>query len=187
MEDINTVVKNLNENNQKAIEALKRDLSRVRAGKASASLLDGVRVSYYGTQSPLNQISSISTPDPRTIVIAPWDVSVIGEIEKAIIQSDLGLNPQNNGKVVRINVPALTEERRKELVKSVNKMGEEAKVSVRQHRKVANDSIKSLEKAKELSEDDSKKHMEQVQKSVDQTTEQIDQIVEKKSKEITTI
>mgnify|MGYP001022748850 CR=1 FL=1 len=173
--------------NTKSIEALKRDLSRIRAGKATPGLLEGIKVSYYGSVSPLNQIGTVSTPDARTIMIAPWDTSILADIEKSIIASDLGLTPQNDGRVVRINIPALTEERRKELTKIVGKMAEEAKVSVRQHRKVANEGIKGLEKAKALSEDDSKKQQDAVQKITDEATKVIDDIVGKKTAEIMTV
>jgi len=181
------VLKSLKEENSKTVENLKRDLARVRAGKATPALLEGVKVSYYGQSSPLNQIGNVSTPDARTIVIAPWDASILGEIEKAINQSDLGLNPQNDGKIIRLSIPALTEERRKDLVKQVNKMAEESKVSTRQHRQKANEAIKALEKGKSLSEDDSKRHMETVQKSTDEATKNIDEIVTKKTQEIMTI
>jgi ribosome recycling factor len=184
LEEIN---KTLKDSNAKTMEALKRDLARVRAGKASPSLLEGIRVQYYGQSSPLNQIGNVSTPDARTIVIAPWDASILGDIEKAINTSDLGLNPQNDGKVIRLSIPALTEERRKELVKMVNKISEEAKVGVRQNRQKANDSIKASEKNKEISEDDSKKQMDLVQKATDEAVKQVDEIIAKKTQEIMTI
>lgn len=183
-QEIFTELKN---GNTQSIEALKKELSRVRAGKASPALLEGVKVSAYGTLSPLNQVSSISTPDPRTIMISPWDKSLIGEIEKAIIQSDLGLNPQNDAKVIRLNVPALTEERRKELVKIVSKSGEEAKVGIRQHRKNANEAIKKLEKDKSLSEDEAKRELDKVQTQTDEYVKTIDDLIEKKTKDILTI
>jgi ribosome recycling factor len=184
---VETVLTEFKTNNQKSIEALKRDLSRIRAGKASPAILDGIRVSYYGQTSPLNQIGTVSTPDARTIVIAPWDASILGEIEKQINQADLGVNPQNDGKIIRINIPPLTEERRKELAKVVSKAGEEGKVAVRQHRKLANEAVKSLEKAKTISEDDSKRQQEAVQKITDEATKLIDDIVAKKTSDIMTI
>lgn len=177
----------LKEENQKTIEALKRELSKIRAGKASVQLVDSLKVNAYGQQSPLNQVSSINVPDARSIVISPWDKSIMGEIEKAINASDLGLNPQNDGKVIRLNIPPLTEERRKELVKVVNKVGEEAKVSARLHRKEANEAVKALEKAKSISEDDSKRFQDDIQKEVDATTKLIDETVEKKTADIMTI
>jgi ribosome recycling factor len=173
--------------NQKSLESLKRELTRVRAGKATPSLLEGIRVNYYGQNSPLNQIGTVSTPDARTLVIAPWDASILSEIEKAINHSDLGLTPQNDGKIIRINIPALTEERRKELSKVVSKMGEESKVAVRQNRQKANDTIKQLEKAKELSEDLSKRNHEQIQKLTDEAIKQVDDILAVKTKEIMTV
>jgi ribosome recycling factor len=184
---VDGILAELKASNQKSMEALKRDLARIRAGKASPAILEGIRVSYYGQLSPLNQIGTVSTPDARTIVIAPWDASVLGEIEKSINQADLGVNPQNDGKVIRINIPALTEERRKELSKVASKLGEEGKVGVRQHRKVANEAIKALEKAKSLSEDDSKRHQETVQKVTDDAVKAIDDVITKKTGEIMTI
>lgn len=184
---IDEVIKVFKESNTKSIDALKRDLTKVRAGKATPALLDNIRVSYYGQTSPLNQVGNVSTPDARTIVIAPWDTSVLGEIEKAINQSDLGLNPQNDGKIIRLNIPALTEERRKELVKMVNKMAEESKVGIRQNRQKANESVKALEKAKALSEDDAKRQTEQIQKITDEATKQVEDVIAKKTAEIMTI
>lgn len=187
MASVEEVFQQLKDQNTKSIENLKKELSRVRAGKASTTLLDGIRVNAYGSQSPLNQVSSVSVPDARTIVISPWDKSLLSEIEKSIIASDLGLTPQNDGKIVRLSIPPLTEERRKELVKLVNKTGEEAKVSLRQNRKSANELIKEIEKDKEISEDDAKKHLDQVQKNIDEATAQVDDLIEKKTKDIMTI
>lgn len=181
------VIKGFKEANLKSVETLKKDLARVRAGKATPALLEGIRVSYYGQSSPLNQVGNVSTPDARTIVIAPWDTSILGDIEKAINQSDLGLTPQNDGKIVRLVVPALTEERRKELVKSVSKMAEESKVAIRQNRQKANEGIKTLEKDKALSEDDSRRQQEAIQKLTDEATKSVDDVVSKKSQEIMTI
>lgn len=173
--------------NQKTIDALKQGLSRVRAGKASPAMLDSIRISYYGQVSPLNQIGTVSTPDARTIVIAPWDTTILGEIEKAINQSDLGVNPQNDGKIIRISIPMLTEERRKELTKIVNKTAEEGRVGIRQNRQKANEGIKALEKAKSLSEDEAKRETEQVQKLTDDAVKQVEDIVTKKNQDIMTI
>ena len=181
------VIKALKESNQKSLESLKKELARVRAGKATPSLLEGIKVSYYGQSSPLNQVGNVSTPDARTIVIAPWDTSILGEIETAINQSDIGLTPQNDGKIIRLSVPALTEERRKDLVKMVNKMAEESKVAIRQNRQKANEGIKALEKSKALSEDDSKKQQDQVQKITDEATKGVDDVTSKKTQEIMTI
>lgn len=187
MSEAEAVITQFKGSNQKTMDALKRDLGRVRAGKASPALLESVRVSYYGQTSPLNQIGTVSTPDARTILIAPWDTSILSEIEKAINHSDLGLHPQNDGKVIRINIPALTEERRKELSKVVSKIGEEGRVAIRQNRKVANEAIKALEKAKKLSEDDSKRQSETVQKITDDAIKVIDDVLAKKTAEIMTI
>lgn len=187
MATADSILQELKTSNQKTLEALKLALSRVRAGKANPALLEGIRVSYYGQTSPLNQIGTVSTPDARSIVIAPWDASILSEIEKAINQSDLGLTPQNDGKIIRINIPALTEERRKELSKVVSKTGEEAKVGIRQNRQKANEAIKSLEKSKELSEDLSKRQQEQIQKLTDDATKQVDDVLATKTKEIMTV
>jgi len=181
------VLKVFKEANAKSSDALKKDLARVRAGKATPALLDGIKVSYYGQSSPLNQIGNVSTPDARTIVIAPWDTSILGEIEKAINTSDLGLNPQNDGKIIRLSIPALTEERRKELVKQVNKIAEESKVAIRQNRQKANEGIKALEKDKKLSEDDSNRQTEQIQKITDEATKAVEDVIGKKTQEIMTI
>lgn len=175
----------LKEATEKSIEALKRDFGRVRAGKATPTLLEGIRVSAYGQSSPLNQVSSVSVPDARTIVISPWDKSLLPEIEKAIITSDIGLNPQNDGKIIRLSIPPLTEERRKELVKLVNKSGEETKISLRQNRKTANEAVKAKEK--EMSEDDVKRHLDAIQKFVDDATKKVDELVDQKTKDIMTI
>ncbi len=184
---IESILNDFKTNNQKTMDALKRELGQVRAGKATPALLESVRVSYYGNLSPLNQIATVSTPDPRTLVIAPWDTTALPEIEKAINQSNLGLTPQNDGKIIRLNIPALTEERRKELVKHISKMSEESKVAVRQHRKTANEGMKALEKDKKLSEDDSKKQLDVIQKLTDEATKVIDDLVAKKNSEVMTI
>lgn len=187
MSSIDEIIRSLKDQNQKSIESLKKELNRVRAGKASTSLVEGIRVNSYGSQSPLNQVSSVSVPDARTIVISPWDKSLLPEIEKSIIASDLGLNPQNDGKIIRLSIPPLTEDRRKELVKLVNRTGEEAKVALRQNRKNANEGVKALEKDKALSEDEAKKQLDQVQKLIDEATSSVDELVEKKNKDIMTI
>lgn len=184
MADVDSVFENLKQENEKTIDALQKEMKRIRAGKASAALLEGVFVNAYGNQSPINQVASVSVPDARSIMISPWDKSIIAEIEKAINHSDLGLNPQNDGKVVRLNIPPLTEERRKELVKKVNKEGEESKVSIRQHRKDANELVKSLEKNKELSEDDAKRNLDEIQKLTDEAIKQVDVLVAKKNEDI---
>jgi ribosome recycling factor len=168
----------------KSIAALKNELKRVRTGRASLSLLDGIRVDYYGTLTPLNQMSSLSVPESRLITIQPWDVSVIKEIEKAILKSDLGLTPSNDGKIIRISIPPLTEDRRKDLVKIVNKMLEEHKVAVRNIRRDSNELLKSLKKDGDISEDEAFKAQDGVQKITDAHIEQIDEIGKEKEKEI---
>ncbi len=187
MADMTQILNDFKANNQKSIDSLKREFTKVRTGKASASILENVRVNYYGQLSPLNQMATVSTPDARTILVAPWDATALADIEKAIIQSEIGFHPQNDGKVVRISIPALTEERRKELTKVVSRMGEDAKVAVRQHRKDSNEGVKNLEKQKMLSEDDSKKQQELIQKLTDEATKLIEDLVAKKTSDIMTI
>lgn len=169
---------------EKSLVALKRDFNRVRTGRASASLLDGIRLDYYGTPTPLNQLSSISTPEPRLILIQPWDPQALPDIEKAILKSELGLNPNNDGKVLRIAIPPLTEERRKELVKVVRKMAEENKVALRSIRRDANEMVKDLKKEKEITEDDAFKAQDEVQEITDGFIKRIDKMAEDKEKEI---
>ncbi len=168
----------------KAIEALTRDFKRVRTGRASVSLLDGVRADYYGAPTPLNQMASLSVPEPRLILIQPWDPSACGAIEKALLKSDLGLTPNNDGKVVRIAVPPLTEERRKDLVKVVRKMAEETKVAVRNARREANDLLKEFKKEGEISEDDAFRGQDEVQKITDKFITKVDELLAEKEKEI---
>ena len=150
----------------KTIEALKQEFASIRTGRASTSLLDKITVDYYGTPTPVNQVANVSAPEPRMILITPWDKSMIGAIEKAVLQSDLGLNPSNDGAVIRLAIPQLTEERRKELVKVVHKRAEEAKVAIRNIRRDANEVLKKEEKAKTITEDDSKDGQEKIQKDV---------------------
>ncbi len=169
---------------EKSIEALRKDLSRIRTGRASLTLLDGVRVNYYGVPTPLSQVASLSVPESRTISIQPWDSKIIGEIEKAIQKSDLGLTPLSDGKIVRINIPPLTEERRKELVKVVKRMEEECKVAMRNIRRDANEQLKTAKKDKNLSEDDQFKYQEEIQKLMDKSIEKAEEVVKAKEKEI---
>lgn len=168
----------------KTISALENELKRIRTGRASLSLLDGIRVDYYGTQTPLNQMASLSVPESRLIVIQPWDVSAIKEIEKAILKSDLGLTPSSDGKLIRISIPPLTEERRKELVKVVSKMCEEHKVATRNIRRDANELLKGFKKDGDIAEDDAFKAQDQVQKVTDEFIAKIDVIYKNKEKEI---
>jgi len=167
-----------------AIEALKKDFSSVRTGRASLALLDGITVNYYGTMTPLQQLASLSVPESRQITIQPWEQKIIPEIEKAIMKSDLGLTPMNDGKMIRINIPVLTEERRKQLVKVVRKRAEEAKVGIRNIRRDTMDELKKLEKEKHLSEDDVKKEQEEAQKITDSFIRKVDEVLEHKEKEI---
>jgi ribosome recycling factor len=172
---------------QKSITALKSELATIRTGRANSALLDHVRVSYYGSEVPLSQIGNISVPEPRMLVIAPWEKTILGDVEKAILKSDLGLTPSNDGEVVRIVLPELTEERRKELVKQVKAAGEMAKVAVRNIRRDANEDIKRQLKDDHLSEDDSKREHDRVQKITDQFVAEIDQIIEHKESDILTV
>ncbi len=168
----------------KAVEALERELSRMRTGRANLAVLDGVKVEYYGSQTPLNQVAALSTPEPRLIVVKPWDKNMVPVIHKAIQQADLGLNPSNDGELVRIPIPPLTEERRRDLVKLVKKNGEEYKVQIRRIRRDANEMIKQMEKDKDISEDDMHRGSERVQKITDEHIAKIDEVVKKKEEEI---
>lgn len=169
---------------EKAIGAYQKELSRLRTGRASPALLEGIRVDYYGTPTPINQTASINIPESRLIVIQPWDKGTIEAIQKAIQKANLGLSPTNDGTVIRISIPPLTEDRRKELGKLAKKMAEECKIAVRNIRREANDSLKKLEKDKKISEDDHHRATEDVQKRTDEKVEQVDQIMEAKQKEI---
>ncbi len=168
----------------KSIEALQKDLRRIRTGRASIALLDGLMVDYYGTPTPVNQLATLSVPEARQIVIQPWDSQAVGAIEKAIMKSELGLTPSNDGKIVRINLPPLTAERRKELVKLVKKMAEEYKVQIRNHRRDTNEMFKELKKDKEISEDDLHKAQDKVQKTTDEFIVKVDAVLVDKEKEI---
>jgi ribosome recycling factor len=181
---IEDIYEETKERMSKTEAALENELKRVRTGRASLALLDGIRVDYYGTMTPLNQMASLSVPEARLIIIQPWDVSVIKEVEKAILKSDLGLTPTSDGKIIRISIPPLTEERRKELVKVVSKMCEEYKVAVRNIRRDSNELIKSLKKDGDISEDDAFKAQDQIQKITDDSIKQIDEIYTLKEKEI---
>lgn len=181
---MDTIVKNFEEKMEKTISMLKEDLNTVRAGRANAAILDKVKVDYYGTPTQLKSVANISVPDPRTIQIAPFDPSSIAAIEKAINEANLGLNPSNDGKNIRLIIPQLTEERRKELTKTTKKMGEASKVALRNLRRDANDSAKKLEKDGEITEDDLKKGLEKIQKATDAHVKKIDEIIAKKDKDI---
>ncbi len=177
------IKKNAEDRMEKAIASLQRDFTSIRAGRANPSLFDRIQVEYYGAPTPLNQVAGITTPDSRTLMIQPWDKSILGLIEKAILKSDLGLTPANDGNIIRITVPMLTEERRAELVKMTKKFGEDAKVAVRNIRRDANDEIKKLEKT-EISEDDSRWQQEEIQNLTDKFVALVDQLLVTKEKEI---
>ena len=181
---LDDIYQDTRESMDKTIASLQSELSRVRTGRANLSLLDGIRVDYYGTLTPLNQMASLSVPESRLITIQPWDATVIKEIEKAILKSDLGLTPSNDGKIIRIAIPPLTEERRKQLAKSVHKTCEEHKIAIRNLRRDANEMLKSLKKDGDISEDDAFKGQDQVQKITDEFIAQIDSIYKDKEKEI---
>ena len=178
------IKKDLESKMKKTISVYKEDLQSIRAGRANPWLLEKITVDYYGQSTPLNQVAGISAPEPRLLTISPWDASLISEIEKAILKSDLGLNPSNDGKVVRLVIPQLTEERRKELSKVVKKNGENAKVAIRNLRRDAIDEVKKLEKAKEISEDDRKSYEEEIQKLTDKYVEELDKITKAKEEEL---
>ena len=167
-----------------SVNALRKELTKVRTGRASTSLLDHVSVDYYGATTPLNQLATLSAPEPRLLVIQPFDRSAMGEIEKAILKSDLGLTPNNDGKIIRIPIPALTEERRKDLVKHVKKIAEEFRVSLRNHRRLAIEHLKEAEKKKEITADDAKHGQERIQKITDEFIGRIDKILKSKEEEV---
>ena len=169
---------------QKSIDSLEKDFSRLRTGRASTTLVDNIRVEYYGTPTPLNQVASVSIPDSRTISISPWDRNAFSNIEKAIMKSDLGLTPINDGRAIRINIPPLTEERRKDLVKMAKKYTEEAKVAIRNVRRDVNEALKKMQTAKEISEDDLHKAQDEVQKATDSFVKKADAALAEKEKEI---
>jgi ribosome recycling factor len=168
----------------KAIDSFRRDLGKVRTGRASLSLLDDVKVDYYGTPTLLSQVGTLAVPEPRLITIQPWEKNLIPEIEKAILKSDLGLNPNSDGQLVRIAIPALTEDRRKDMVKLIKRMGEEAKIVVRNARRDANDSLKKLQKDKDITEDDQKRTEKEIQDLTDQFVKSVDDILDTKEKEV---
>ncbi|MVO99125.1 ribosome recycling factor [Paenibacillus lutrae] len=178
-----SIKKNAEERMGKAIDALKRDFATLRAGRATPALLDKIQVEYYGAMTPVNQLANISTPDTRTLIIQPWDKSSMSAIEKAIMKSELGLTPANDGTIIRLVIPALTEERRAELVKLTRKYGEEAKVAIRNIRRDANDDIKKEEK-NGISEDESRRHQDDIQKFTDKYTAEVEKVLAVKEKEI---
>jgi ribosome recycling factor len=170
-----------------AIDALAREFATVRTGRASTGLLDGIRVDYYGTPTPINQMASVTVPDARTLAIQPWEVAQLKAIEKAIMASDLGLTPVNDGKMIRLTMPTLTEERRKQLAKSVHKIAEDARVAVRNIRREANDKLKAMAKDKKVSEDEERRGHDQIQKTTDKYIAKVDELLKKKEQEILSI
>ncbi len=178
------IIEKAKEKMEKSLKSMTGEFAKIRTGRASTALLDEIKVDYYGTPTPLNQVGTLGVPEPRLITISPWDASVIPLIEKAILASDLGLTPSNDGKLIRIPIPALTEDRRKEMVKLMKKYGEEGRVAIRHVRREALDEFKKLEKDKEISEDELKQLSEEVQKVTDQYIKKVDNVIEHKEKEI---
>ncbi|MBI5379648.1 MAG: ribosome recycling factor [Nitrospirae bacterium] len=181
---IRDVIKRAQERMDAAIQVLMREFAGLRSGRASLALLDGIRVEYYGSQMPLNQVATLSVPEARLIIIQPWDPKLIGEIEKAILRSDLGLTPANDGKVIRLPIPTLTEDRRKQIAKHARKLAEDARVAVRNVRRDGNEELKRLEKESHLSEDDVRKATQELQKVTDDHTKKIDDLLSHKEAEI---
>lgn len=169
---------------KKTVDLLVKDLATLRAGRATPALLDKVYADYYGTPTPINQMATISVPEPRLLVIQPWDRNMLSQIEKAILKSDLGITPVNDGNVIRLNIPPLTQEKRKDLVKIINKKAEEGRIAIRNLRREANERVKAAEKKGELSEDEARRYLDEVQKLTDKYIDKIDQIAESKEKEI---
>jgi ribosome recycling factor len=178
------VVNELKRRIEKTMEDLRRELSKLRTGRASLSLLDGIKVNYYGTATPLTGVASLSIPEPRLITVKPWDRSMIKEIEKSIKEANIGINPMNDGEMIRLPIPPLTEERRKEIAKQVRHKGEDHKVAIRNERRDANEKLKELLKKKTISEDDQKRATERVQKETDQGVLRVDETIQKKEKEV---
>jgi ribosome recycling factor len=178
------IVKETEAKMEKTLTALKADFNKVRTGRASLALFDDIRIDYYGTPTPLHQVATLAVPEPRLITIQPWDTTITGEIEKAILKSELGLTPISDGKIIRITIPRLTEERRKELVKVVKKMSEGAKVALRNIRREANDQLKGFEKNKKISQDQLRQWMDKVQTSTDKYIAKVDEVLAAKEKEI---
>jgi ribosome recycling factor len=179
-----TVVRKAEQDMKRAIDTTLKNFNGVRTGRASISLVEGIHVDYHGTMTPLNQLASLAVPERRLVTIQPWDPSAVQAIEKAILKSDLGITPANDGKMIRLAIPALTEERRKELVKVIHKMAEEGRVIIRNHRRDANDALKKMEKAKQISEDDVRKGTEQIQDLTNKMITNLDELLAKKEKEI---
>lgn len=184
---VNNVKNDSKAHMEKALTALANELKKVRTGRAQVSMLDNIRVNYYGTPTPLNQVSAISTPDAKSFLIAPWETPMLKEIEASIVKSDIGMTPINDGKVIRLKLPDLTEERRRDLVKSTKKLVEDSKVAIRMARRDANEALKKAEKDKAISQDDNKRAQDDIQKMTDQYIEKVDKMAAEKEKEIMTI
>jgi ribosome recycling factor len=184
---ISEITNTANTEMEETVAALSRELAKVRTGKAQVSMLEGIMVNYYGSQTPLSQVAALSCPDSTSFLVAPWDASVLKEIETSIVNSDIGMTPMSDGKVVRLKLPELNEERRKDIVKQVGKIVEEARIAIRMKRKDANDNLKDLRKSKEITEDDNKKTQEEVQKITDNFIKKIDLMGKDKEKEVMTL
>ncbi len=184
---INDIMADVEERMKKSISSLQRDFTAIRTGRANPAMFDGINVEVYGSQMPLNQVATISVPEPRLVVIQPWDAGNLGEIEKAILKSDLSLNPNNDGNLIRIQIPDLTEERRQEYVKLAKQKAEECRVAIRNIRRDGNDMIKGLEKDKDISEDESKSAQGEIQKLTDQFVEEVQKLTDNKEKDILSI
>lgn len=184
---IETIRKDSKQRMEKAIDVVSQEFAKLRTGKATPALLDGIKIDYYGQSTPLKQVANVSAPEPRLLVVQPWDKSMLGDIEKEIIKSDLGLNPTNDGIVIRIPIPQLTEERRKDLVKVAKKIAEEGKVAIRNVRRDANEKLKKSEKSSDISEDDMHTGQDKVQELTDASIKKIDEMLEHKEKEIMTV
>lgn len=178
------LMREIHKNMENALESAAKELASIRTGRATISLLDGINVDYYGAKSPINQVASVSIPEARLMVIQPWDKSIIGEVERAILKADLGLNVNSDGNVIRITIPELTEERRKELVKLSKKLSEEGKIAIRNIRRDANSALRNMEKSGDLPEDDSRKEQSDVQELTDEHIAKIDEMIQAKEKEI---
>ena len=184
---VNDIISDVEDRMKKSITALQKDYAAIRTGRANPAMFDGIRVSVYGTEMPLNQVATVSCPEPRLVVIQPWDKNNLSEVEKAILKSDLSVNPSNDGNLIRIQIPELTEERRKEYVKHAKHKAEECRVSIRNVRRDGNEMIKELEKEKEISEDESKNALAKIQKITDKYIDEIQKLTDNKEKEILNI
>ena len=184
MSEVEEVLQELNKGIEDSLSSFRSDLKKLRTGRASVNILDGIRVEYYGSPTPLNQVAQLSVPEPRMITVKPFDKSLISDIERAINNSDVGITPMNDGEMIRLPIPPLNEERRKELVKQAKNRGEDARISLRNHRRDANEMLKDYEKEKMISEDELKRALEKVQDATDRGNKQVDEILHQKEKEI---